>query len=241
MKISFCTPVCNRLYQLIETFDHNCKVISENKDTEWIILNFASHDGLHDFMISRLNKISTRIVYAKDTSNRMWHMSSGKNSAHAVASGNVLVNMDCDNYIDPNVDIIKTKFQSGTQILRTWTGIYGDGTCGRVSIDKDSFYKLGGYDENFYPAGYQDIDIFKRAIALKLRHDVHVSTDYRAIKNDKIETIKNTGMSNIPYKFMNEENEEMSKHNIKNKILKVNLPHGFFIPKVEIFKGELDC
>ena len=237
MKISFCTSICNRLHQLSQTFDHNVSLIQENPDTEWVILNFGSDDGLHEFMLSKLEGISQRIIYANETSKRKWHMSAGKNSSHFIATGDILVNLDCDNYIHNDINFIRQKFSSGVQIMRTWTGIHGDGTCGRVLITKSAFEQLGGYDEKFYPAGYQDIDFFERAVASNFKYDIHISAEYKAIINDKEDTVKNTGIVDVSWKQMNIANQQTSLNNIKNGILKANQPDGFYIPQTEIFRG----
>lgn len=239
MKISFCTAICNRLYQFSQTIDHNAKLISEDKDTEWIIFNFGSTDGLHDFMLSKLDILNSRIIYINDLSGRKWHMSAGKNSSHAFANGDILVSLDCDNYIHHDIEFIRQKFTSGIQLLKTWSGKNGDGTHGRMCITKEAFYKLGGYDERFLPAGYQDTDLYKRVIASNFKHEVHVSIEYKAIANEKTDTIKNTDMKNMTWKDMNESNLKMSLDNIKNGILTANLPNGFYVPKVEIYRGGL--
>ena len=77
------------------------------------------------------------------------------------------MNLECDNFIHNSLEAIRS---SRLKIVHHWSGEIGDGTHGRISVDRDAFYSLGGYDESFYPMGYQDTDFLNRALGLSLIH-----------------------------------------------------------------------
>ena len=161
--ISFCTTCSNRAYQFKETFEPNLEIVQAQSNTEWIILNYNSQDGLDDFMRERLPGLPPRVIYAKDCSHRKWHASIAKNVAHRLASGRILVNLDCDNFIRDIVDVISKHATTKAEVFHLWSGRWHDGTYGRIALPAKTFYQLGGYNERFYPMGYQDQDLLQRA------------------------------------------------------------------------------
>lgn len=50
MNISYCSQIKNRFHQFRETFDHNFDHIRNNNNTEWIIVDCDSNDGIREFM-----------------------------------------------------------------------------------------------------------------------------------------------------------------------------------------------
>lgn len=237
MRISVCTTCSNRLYQLSDTIEHNHKIILNNSDSEWIIVNYGSKDELHQFMMNKLPVMSNRVVYAKETSGRSWHASCAKNSAHILGTGDVLFNLDCDNFIGSSLDIIKNKFDSGIEILHMWTGVPKDGTFGRIALTKNLFHRLNGYDEKLYAMGGQDSDLLRRAIAMGSKHEKYLSSEFKAIKNTKDESIRYIDSHGMTWDQLAEANIKTTKKNIRSKILVANLPEGIFPPKFEIFRG----
>src|SRR5262245_17911840 len=99
MRISFCTTCANRLPQFEATFASNYAVVRDDVDVQWLILNFASADDVGGFMRERLPRLTDRLIYAELTRHAPWHASVAKNLCHRLAFGDILVNLDCDNYI----------------------------------------------------------------------------------------------------------------------------------------------
>jgi hypothetical protein len=50
MTISYCSQVKNRLYQFKQTVGLNLEHIAKNKNTEWVIVDCGSTDGLYNYM-----------------------------------------------------------------------------------------------------------------------------------------------------------------------------------------------
>ncbi len=224
MLLSFCITCKNRLHQISKTLPQNLKD-NQNKDIEFILVDFSSKDGLKEFVLNNFDKYleSKQLRYYYTDKLVHWHASIAKNTAHMLANGKYVVNLDCDNYIGKNggdylLDVFK---KNGDDIVITQTqNVYGSGTAGRISLTKNNFIKLGGYNEYFYPMGYQDPDLYYRAIEYGLK-PVHKNFNNNAIINTKDEAVKYTGYK-IKYRKMYTINKLISQLNIKNNDLVAN-------------------
>ena len=162
MRISLCTTCFNRAGQLKHVFESNLDVLRGEESVEWLILNYNSQDDLDEFMLPILQYKEFNIRYFKEISGRSWHMSLAKNISHKLASGDILMNLDCDNRIGEALDQIREAFTVNVGGLHLWSGRYGDGTCGRKANIRELFFNIGGYDESFRPMAYQDEDLLAR-------------------------------------------------------------------------------
>lgn len=220
MELSFCITCMNRTNYLKKTLLKN---LNDNKNSkvEFILVNFNSVDGLENY-INNNNEIKKYLVtkqlkYFNCEKLKYWHSSIAKNIAHNYASGNILVNLDSDNFIGENggdfiIDYFK---QLGNNIILSQSKeIFGSGTAGRISISKNNFKKLGGYNESFFPMGYQDTDLIERAKKINLNH-INISKNNDAIINNKKESLINCD-TNIDYITMENCNKLISKINLEN-------------------------
>jgi len=238
MKVSFCTSCSNRTYQLRQTFERNAQIIATNADTEWVIVNFNSGDDLDGFMTDALPGLPERIVYMRENSGRPWHASVAKNVAHRNASGEVLVNLDCDNFIgESTLALIEAHFLSGGRVLHMWSGEMGDGTGGRIAIASDLYHRLGGYDEAFHPMGYQDFDLLARAAASGFPVTRCGGTPELAIRNSKEESIRHCARRGMSWDDFNRQNRARSLSNIAARRLVANAPRGWASMQVETMRG----
>ncbi len=220
MELSFCITCMNRTNYLKKTLLKNL-IDNKNSKVEFILVNFNSVDGLENY-INNNNEIKKYLVtkqlkYFNCEKLKYWHSSIAKNIAHNYASGNILVNLDCDNFIGENGgDFIINYFkQFGNNIILSQSKeIFGSGTAGRISISKNNFKKLGGYNESFFPMGYQDKDFIERAKRINLKH-INVSKNNDAIINNKKESLINCD-TNIDYITMENCNKLISKINLEN-------------------------
>ena len=78
--------------------------------------------------------------------------------------------------------------------------------------------------------GYQDYDLIERAKKFGLKY-INVNKNNNAIFNSKNESIKNIGIK-MDYNKMNNINKLLSKVNIDNNNLKVNLIKGIGIGSI---------
>ena len=231
--LSYCISIKNRLYQLKKTLREN--IDNSSDESEFVLIDYDSNDELKEFIYNNFSNeiLSGKLTYLYTDKIKYWHASICKNTTHMKAKGNILVNLDCDNYIGTGGDqlIINEFKNSGDNIIISQTdNIMGSGNGGRISITKNNFIKLGGYNEQFYPMGYQDYDLIERAKLFGLKY-ININKNNTAIKNSKEDGIKNIGIT-MEYNKMNNVNKLLSKINIDNNILQTNLIRGIGISSI---------
>jgi glycosyltransferase involved in cell wall biosynthesis len=207
-------------------------LVADQLDIEWVIVNFNSTDGLDAMMMEKLGHLTTRIAYFRETSGRAWHASIAKNVAHRVATGEILMNLDCDNFIGNALDAIREYFQVGYRLLHLFSGFNGDGTYGRIVIDRDVFHAVGGYDESFYPMAYQDADLLQRATAIGTRgRRVHCPRGL-ALPNTKEQSVINCAMA-MTWDDFHFANQARSQANMAAGRFVANAPDGWSFMQIE--------
>ena len=124
--------------------------------------------------------------------------------------------------------MLNTFSKNGDDIIISQTNnIQSSGNGGRITLTKKKFIKLGGYNESFYPMGYQDYDLIERAKKYGLKY-INIKKNNKAIINSKKESIKYIGFE-MEYTKMNNMNKLLSKLNIDNNNLCVNIVRGIGI------------
>ena len=162
-KVGLCTATMNRLWQLrralpltlMHCWHHrgHCRVhvvdMGSKDDTTFRFLvhhcRFAMEMGL---------------LHVYKAREEFWHASIGKNTAHAMASEEILVNIDSDNIIGAGfLQDVCNRFQEGAAVAQYEQG---GGTCGRIAARRTDFMEIKGYDEDAFPMGCQDTDLVLR-------------------------------------------------------------------------------
>lgn len=241
-KLSFCITCKNRLYQISKTLPVNLyHNLSNNDDIEFVLFDFGSNDGLQKWIISNFKDELTNgyLSYFYTDCLSVWHASKAKNTAHYYSRGEILVNLDCDNYTgkDGGLFVLKNFDRYGNSLLlHQFSGIYPDGSFGRIGMKRGFFIKVGGYDESFLPMGYQDVDILKRLYLLGLNYELINDPKYnRAIPNTKNESMRSVN-SRLTYKQMNRLNYHTSNFNINNG--RIILDHSAIGIRENIYKYQ---
>lgn len=160
--ISFCTTCRNRLWQLKETLPYNLAHLSAN--AEITLVDFGSTDGVADWVWSNFAEhiAAGRLTLFEVRGRVSWHMSRAKNLSHRLGRGSFLFNLDADNFLTPrDQDVIGESLRDKAS-CHQWTGRLGDGSHGRIGLDRATFFGIGGYDETMLPMGAQDVDILNR-------------------------------------------------------------------------------
>lgn len=227
-KLSFCITCKNRLHQISETLPinllHNAAAADQ---VEFVLVDFSSRDGLREWVIENFQE-ELRTGYLKyffTESLPGWHEAKAKNTAHYHATGSILVNLDCDNFTgaEGGLFVLQQFEKFGKNLLlHQYGGEMTDGTYGRVSMHRDHFYAVGGYDESFFPVGYHDIDLLQRLTAYGLSCQLVSSPEHsRAIFNTKEEGIRYTNVD-MSFWDMNIGNKAISLENLRTNRLMVN-------------------
>lgn len=227
-ELSFCIPIKNRFDQIKHTLKKNLADNYKHKESiEFIVMDFASNDNFQYWIIDNFKKELDlgylTYFYTEELEN--WHMSIAKNTAHLYSAGKICVNLDCDNFTGENggkylIDLFTNSIEK--IIIHQFGGKFGDGSCGRISLFKSDFEKLGGYNEDFEPAGFQDIDLLLRAAKSKLKVIKLSNSKFnRTIKNSKEDCIKLCGIQK-KWREMNKTNRLISEFNLKSEKLIAN-------------------
>lgn len=208
MVISYCSQIKNRFYQFKQTFHHNINHIKNNPNTEWIIVDCDSQDGLYEYMLKF--GIMDRIHYYKTLNYYDYSIPVAKNLAARLSSGDYIFNLDIDNYIG---DATQQIYSAGCGV---YCNIFKQGVYGRIGCSRTIFNRIGGYDESFLPAGKHDMDLIARCQLINYTFK-HIPCVIKPILNSKIETIINTN-SNMNWETMNYLNSKKMQYNIQNNI-----------------------
>jgi glycosyltransferase involved in cell wall biosynthesis len=229
LTLSFCITCKNRFHQIRKTLPQNLLDNKDNKDIiEFVLVDFGSTDGLQEWIVSNFeNEIQDgylKYYYTEEL--ERWHASVAKNTAHILAENRIVVNLDCDNYTGCNGGIfLINKFEYygvDSVVFHQFSNLVGDGSYGRISLSKYNFLKIGGYDEDFEPAGYQDTNLLLRLWVSGMSYIHFVDHEYnRAISNTKDEGILLTGKDK-KWIEMNMRNLIISKSNITSGKLIAN-------------------
>jgi len=158
----------NRLWQLRRALPLN--LLHSWHDRKWTrfhVVDFGSTDGTLEFLLTRCRpaiECGLLAVYSTDQL-PYWHASIAKNTVHACASEEILVNLDGDNLMGPDFtrDVVRHFVEGRYTVLQYEEG---EGTCGRIACYRRDFCRLRGYDEDCYPMGAQDVDLLMRLRAL---------------------------------------------------------------------------
>ena len=206
MKISFCTTCMGRAHHLKDTLPQNIRdnPVSDDLDVEFVVLNYNSGDDLHEWMMSDAKMqehIESGLVrYGRTTDPEFFHMSHAKNMAHRMATGDVVCNLDADNYAGEHfAAYLKHVFEKDSEVVlnpshRVSKLFSPDdrGFFGRVATSRENFMKLHGYDESFSGWGGEDTDFMQRAKGMGLKHLRIDSLKYLGIiKHSNEDRVKN--------------------------------------------------
>lgn len=173
-----------RAHHLKETLPQN---IRDNPpinglDIEFVVLNYNSQDDLHEW-ITQDPQMAAHIKsgllrYGRTSDPEHFHMAHAKNMAHRMATGDIVCNLDADNFTGANfARFLEANFSANMDIVMNPSHRVSKlfdpderGFFGRVVISRENFLKLHGYDEEFSGWGGEDTDFMQRAKGLGLQH-----------------------------------------------------------------------
>lgn len=226
--LSFCITCKNRFYQIRETLRQNLDDNAIYRDiVDFILVDFGSSDGLKDWVASSFKEeLETGYLkyYYTDVLDS-WHASIAKNTSHLLSRKDILVNLDCDNYtgIRGSAFVIRHFMENANDIVLHQVLDSFNGSFGRISVRREYFLAIGGYNESFLPMGYEDVDFIERlkSIGLTYIHDGNVKYN-RSIPNSREEGLANI-KEKVNYAEMVKKNMSESEYNISEGHIIANL------------------
>lgn len=206
MKISFCTTCMDRLSHLSQTYLLSIENTKSYEQREFILLNYASKDNMDDWVKTKLsNHINAGLVkYYKTNEPTCWSAAHAKNISQKLASGDILVNLDCDNIlVEGYCEYLCGLFRKENVIVASNpTDKNGNnGSCGMIASKKEHFYNVKGYDENFNIGWGMD----------------DTNYQYRCRMHNNLELI----IQDIKYNLCLDHSNDIRTQNCKNKDIKL--------------------
>src|SRR5688572_31144005 len=101
--ISFCTTCMGRIHDLAQTLPRNMADNADYPALEFVLLDYHSRDGLEQWVKDHLmpHIESGRLVYARTVEPEWYEMAHSRNVAFKLASGQIVCNVDADNWTGP--------------------------------------------------------------------------------------------------------------------------------------------
>jgi glycosyltransferase involved in cell wall biosynthesis len=186
----------NRLAHLQKTLPQNLLDCSDYPNTEFVILDYNSSDGLENWINQNLYSWKNKVAYYKTTEPQSYARSHSRNMVFSLANGDILCNLDADNYVGNGfAQFINDTFNKKNNIFLTALESISCDTVGKVCVRKTDFDTIGGYDEQFSAYGFEDNDFKNRlknhglkGVYFSQKKFIKVIThkDDERIKNEKI-------------------------------------------------------
>ena len=165
LSVSICITVMNRLHHIRETLPANLRE-NDSPGIDFVLLDYNSTDGLDVYIKSNFNQhLETgRLVYYKCNTEQSYRRSHSRNMAFRLAGGDIVCNLDGDNYAGEDFGrYVQQVFSNEdniclTGLLNQWL----PDASGKLCVKKSDFLDVTGYDENFEGYGFEDYDMVNR-------------------------------------------------------------------------------
>lgn len=183
--VSYCITCKNRVGHLQQTLRANLDAEADDPFVEFVLLNYQSEDGLAEWVQANFAAeiANGRLVHAYHAPAPFFQMAHAKNLAHRIGSGEILCNLDADNFLPRgHASMLRETLgdaQNGILVKRKPSSLalvfdrqirrllhqrrQPSGLSGRIAVHREMFMRLGGYDERLSSWGGDDLDFTLRA------------------------------------------------------------------------------
>lgn len=214
----------DRLEHLQATYIKNIQDNTRYPNIEFVLLNYScpnekTEPWISDQLMQYINDGTLTYLYYPDAD--YFDPSHARNLSMLAASGDIVCNLDADNFTGPNFAIFVYKVLSHAPCYIRGPITYD--VAGRVCMWKEHFLKVGGYDERMQGWGGEDGDITSRLRMLGLKHMTFNQPEFcRFIAHDDNERTRHMFEPdrNKPVAF--KRNRMLLKENQAKKILRPN-------------------
>ncbi len=168
-EIAYCAPVMNRFSDLRKTLGHNLSVLKRFAGrARMIVACFDADTSCRDWVENHFPGEIESGLLAFHVLNPLpyWHFSRAKNAFRNLVDARYYSSLDGDNFLSAE-DVEKTLAlisDSGREyMIHHFSGAWGDGTSGRITIPAHIFRKAGYLDE-LMPRQFDEIGLILRLL-----------------------------------------------------------------------------
>lgn len=170
-RVVFCTTCKGRAQHIQRTLPGNLADNIDYPNCKFVLLDYNSGDHLLEYVKrEHARQIeSGRLVVYSYREPGPFRMAHAKNMAHRlgiIEGGDILVNMDADNYSCPGFAWwIVEQLITDLELFFLWVfaksviGRARQGLAGRIVLSRNAFLKVGGYDERYIEWAPEDEDL----------------------------------------------------------------------------------
>ena len=173
-RISFRITCMNRLKHLQETLEKNILDNFLVDEVEFVVLDYNSQDGLEEWIAQSMMKYIEMgiLVYYRTTEPAYYRRSHSRNMVFRLAEGEVVCNLDADNYLGRGfAEFMLKEFNNKERLFYTSNLCYRD-VFGRVCLERKEFVEARGYNEVFVGYGLEDVEFFNRLLCRGLVQEI---------------------------------------------------------------------
>ncbi|MBL0741056.1 glycosyltransferase family A protein [Chryseolinea lacunae] len=160
----------NRLIHVKETLRKNIEDNQDYPNVEFVLLDYNSNDGLQDWIKMNMRKyIDENILrYFRLNSPQYFRRSHAKNVAFSLSTGDIVCNVDADNFTGPRfADYVNKIFSKEKNTVLTGipvnhASIKSRDVLGRLAVPRKTFMNVRGFDETMHAYGFEDFDLVER-------------------------------------------------------------------------------
>lgn len=148
MNLSYCTTCHNRVWQLKKTLPHNTQYLKSD-EVELVIVAY-NDDSVLPFLkanyVDYLNDDRIRVVEHNEnkifSDGSRWSCGYVKDIAHRAGLGDVLFNLDANNFIDDELHRSLLTLSPKTMIITKQSEWLPDGRSGRIGCHRTDYGKI---------------------------------------------------------------------------------------------------
>lgn len=192
-EISYCIPVMDRLADLQSTLQANLDSNLDHHDqVEFIVLCLDRDDETETWIRSRFDPWlkSGYLRLIRQPPLPVWHFGQAKNLFRPYVAGRFYSSLDGDNYVtggETEQLLSEIAARGETFLFHHFSGHWGDGTSGRISLPA-RLYRQIGYDDKFMPRQFDEVDLILGAlVAYPGLTLLRYATDHHVLETESVQ------------------------------------------------------
>ncbi len=179
IALSICTVSMNRLHHLKETLPKNLKDNEGCAGLEFVLLDYSSTDGLEEWVKANFPSqlASGYLKFHRLEGQEYFDRSHSRNRAFKHANGEILCNVDADNFTGKGfADYVLNAFRREQNIFLTadtkMKSYFLRNAFGRFAVRATDYWAVGGMDEEMKGYGSEILDLHDRLKARGLQERI---------------------------------------------------------------------